>query len=187
MSDASANRARRSSRALALVAKTAALPLPSWMEPLRMIRSKVRDVAEAPLKKMGQVRVFTERGADQEATLIERIGEGGMAYVYLAHDLKHDRKVAIKVLRPELVHALGPERFLRDTPIGLPDGWPVLVDPAAGMDAKAAKSAYDRLASNKFQEHDCAAHGQPGRAQPGVRWCRRQRKSACHRQRWPGR
>src|SRR6266487_199132 len=37
-----------------------------------------------------------------------------MATVYLAHDLKHDRKVAIKVLRPELVHALGPERFLRE-------------------------------------------------------------------------
>jgi hypothetical protein len=31
-----------------------------------------------------------------------------------AYDLKHDRKVAIKVLRPELVHALGPERFLRE-------------------------------------------------------------------------
>src|SRR4051794_28924188 len=37
-----------------------------------------------------------------------------MATVYLAHDLKHDRKVAIKVLRPALVHALGPERFLRE-------------------------------------------------------------------------
>ena len=37
-----------------------------------------------------------------------------MATVYLAHDLKHDRKVAVKVLRPELVHALGPERFLRE-------------------------------------------------------------------------
>ncbi len=34
---------------------------------------------------------------------IERhLGEGGMANVYLAHDLKHDRKVAVKVLRPEL-------------------------------------------------------------------------------------
>jgi serine/threonine-protein kinase len=35
---------------------------------------------------------------------IEReLGQGGMATVYLAHDLKHDRKVAVKVLRPELV------------------------------------------------------------------------------------
>ena len=46
---------------------------------------------------------------------IEReLGQGGMATVYLAHDLKHDRKVAIKVLRPELAAALGPERFLRE-------------------------------------------------------------------------
>jgi hypothetical protein len=37
-----------------------------------------------------------------------------MATVYLAHDLKHDRNVAIKVLRPELASALGPERFLRE-------------------------------------------------------------------------
>jgi serine/threonine-protein kinase len=37
-----------------------------------------------------------------------------MATVYLAHDLRHDRSVALKVLRPELAHALGPERFLRE-------------------------------------------------------------------------
>ncbi len=44
---------------------------------------------------------------------IEReLGAGGMATVYLAHDLKHDRKVAIKVLKPELGAVLGPERFL---------------------------------------------------------------------------
>jgi hypothetical protein len=46
---------------------------------------------------------------------IEReLGSGGMATVYLAEDLKHERKVAIKVLRPELAAALGPERFLRE-------------------------------------------------------------------------
>jgi eukaryotic-like serine/threonine-protein kinase len=38
-----------------------------------------------------------------------------MATVYLAHDLRHDRPVALKVLRPELAAALGPERFLRET------------------------------------------------------------------------
>ena len=43
---------------------------------------------------------------------IERkIGAGGMATVYLAHDLKHDRDVVIKVLKPELNAALGAERF----------------------------------------------------------------------------
>ncbi len=46
---------------------------------------------------------------------IERkIGAGGMATVYLALDLKHHRKVAVKVLRPELAAALGAERFLQE-------------------------------------------------------------------------
>jgi WD40 repeat protein len=44
---------------------------------------------------------------------IEReLGAGGMATVYLAHDLKHDRKVAVKVLKPELAVVLGAERFV---------------------------------------------------------------------------
>ena len=46
---------------------------------------------------------------------IERhLGQGGMATVYLAHDLKHDRKVALKVLRPELAAVIGAERFLNE-------------------------------------------------------------------------
>jgi eukaryotic-like serine/threonine-protein kinase len=49
---------------------------------------------------------------------IEReLGAGGMATVYLAHDLKHDRQVAIKVLKPELGAALGAERFLAEVKI----------------------------------------------------------------------
>jgi serine/threonine-protein kinase len=47
--------------------------------------------------------------------VIEReLGAGGMATVYLAEDLKHRRRVAVKVLRPELAAALGGERFLRE-------------------------------------------------------------------------
>ncbi len=49
---------------------------------------------------------------------IERqLGVGGMATVYLAVDLKHLRKVAVKVLRPELAAVLGAERFLREIKI----------------------------------------------------------------------
>ena len=46
---------------------------------------------------------------------IEReLGQGGMATVYLAQDVRHDRKVALKVLRPELAAILGGERFLAE-------------------------------------------------------------------------
>src|SRR5437773_3744784 len=51
--------------------------------------------------------------ADRYA-LERELGRGGMATVYLARDLKHGRRVAIKVLKPELAAALGPERFLRE-------------------------------------------------------------------------
>ena len=44
----------------------------------------------------------------------ERVGEGGMATVYLARDLRHDRNVAVKVLKPELAAVVGAERFLAE-------------------------------------------------------------------------
>ncbi len=50
-------------------------------------------------------------------TIVEEVGAGGMATVYLAEDLKHHRQVAVKVLRPELAAVLGPERFLREIEI----------------------------------------------------------------------
>src|SRR6266567_9035544 len=47
--------------------------------------------------------------------MIQReLGRGGMATVYLAHDLKHDRAAAIKVVDPEVSSAIGVERFLRE-------------------------------------------------------------------------
>ncbi len=49
--------------------------------------------------------------------LEREIGSGGMATVYLAEDLKHHRKVAVKVLHPELAAILGAERFLREIEI----------------------------------------------------------------------
>ena len=55
------------------------------------------------------------RSALADRYRIEReLGQGGMATVYLAHDLRHERKVAIKVLRPDLAAVIGAERFLRE-------------------------------------------------------------------------
>jgi eukaryotic-like serine/threonine-protein kinase len=55
------------------------------------------------------------RSALADRYVIEReLGAGGMATVYLAKDLKHERRVAVKVLRPELAAALGPDRFPRE-------------------------------------------------------------------------
>ncbi len=55
------------------------------------------------------------QGALTDRYRIEReLGQGGMATVYLAEDLKHRRKVAVKVLRPELAAVIGAQRFLRE-------------------------------------------------------------------------
>ncbi|CAN5256393.1 hypothetical protein BH23GEM2_BH23GEM2_16490 [soil metagenome] len=55
------------------------------------------------------------RGAVSQSYTIDReLGRGGMATVYLAQDVKHERLVALKVLHPELAASLGPDRFLRE-------------------------------------------------------------------------
>ncbi|HSE28776.1 MAG TPA: protein kinase [Gemmatimonadales bacterium] len=46
--------------------------------------------------------------------LERELGQGGMATVYLAHDLRHDRRIAVKVLRPELAAVIGADRFLTE-------------------------------------------------------------------------
>ena len=46
--------------------------------------------------------------------LERELGQGGMATVYLAQDLKHDRKLAVEVLRPELAAVIGAERFFSE-------------------------------------------------------------------------
>jgi tetratricopeptide (TPR) repeat protein/tRNA A-37 threonylcarbamoyl transferase component Bud32 len=69
---------------------------------------------------------LTEALASQYA--IEReLGRGGMATVYLARDLKHHRRVALKVLRPELTNALGPDRFLQEIEIAAQFAHPHIV------------------------------------------------------------
>src|SRR5579862_3932262 len=64
-------------------------------------------------------------------TIERELGRGGMATVYLARDLRHDRYVALKVLRPDLGSALGPERFMREIKV------------AAGLQHPHIISVYD--------------------------------------------
>ena len=61
----------------------------------------------------GQQERLTEALSGRYA-ITREVGAGGMATVYLAQDAKHDRQVALKVLRPELAAALGAERFPRE-------------------------------------------------------------------------
>jgi eukaryotic-like serine/threonine-protein kinase len=63
-------------------------------------------------------RLMRVQAALTDRYRVEReVGAGGMATVYLAQDLKHHRKVAVKVLRAEVAAVLGPERFLREIAI----------------------------------------------------------------------
>ncbi len=73
------------------------------------------------------------------------VGHGGMATVYRARDLRHDRVVALKVLRPELAQTLGPERFLREIKIAAGLSHPnilALYDSGTWASADGARGLY---------------------------------------------
>ncbi len=70
------------------------------------------NVGDTPAMR-GVTQQLSAALADRYQVLRE-LGEGGMATVYLAHDVKHDRNVALKVLKPELGAVVGAERFLAE-------------------------------------------------------------------------
>ena len=97
--------------------------------------------------------------------LIRELGSGGMATVYLAEDLKHHRRVAVKVLRPDLAATLGAERFTREIETAAqfqhPNILPLLDSGQAGgflyyvMPYVEGESLRDRLAhSGELSIHD---------------------------------
>ena len=63
---------------------------------------------------MADLRAQLQEGLGGSYSLERELGRGGMATVFLARDLKHDRPVALKVLHPELAASVGPERFQRE-------------------------------------------------------------------------
>ncbi len=78
---------------------------------------KPQDVVTRRLAE-GETEFAQLKGALADRYVIEReIGRGGMATVYLAQDLKHHRKVAVKVLQAEISSLIGNERFLREIEI----------------------------------------------------------------------
>src|ERR1700692_3246037 len=67
-----------------------------------------------PLAPVADLRARLQSGLADRSRIERELGRGGMATVFLAHDLRHKRPVALKVLHPELAHTLGPERFQRE-------------------------------------------------------------------------
>jgi len=66
---------------------------------------------------MPDVLTGLEEGLRSRYAIERQLGEGGMAVVYLAKDERHERHVALKVLKPQLSHEIGAERFLREIKI----------------------------------------------------------------------
>ena len=82
------------------------------------------------------------------------LGEGGMATVYLADDIKHERKVALKVLKPELAAVVGAERFLAE------------IKTTANLQHPHILPLFDSGEADSFLRRRGQWHGPPGADNP---------------------
>src|SRR6187402_2729916 len=69
---------------------------------------------ESPLKRKLSMHKGLEDALTGSYEIERELGRGGMATVYLAQDARHKRRVALKVLHPDLSSSIGPDRFLRE-------------------------------------------------------------------------
>src|SRR4051794_20665484 len=65
-------------------------------------------------QRMPTIGERLSRSLTERYSIERQVGEGGMATVFLARDLRHDRMVAIKVLREDVAQHMGADRFLRE-------------------------------------------------------------------------
>src|SRR2546427_7696578 len=80
----------------------------------RVAKALPRTASRRILQPVDELRPRLTAALAGRYTVEREIGRGGMSVVFLAYDLRLERRVAIKVLRPELSAALGPDRFLRE-------------------------------------------------------------------------
>jgi len=98
-------------------------PAPDTVALIQRIRAAPLSTAARPVEPASPDRssdptiTRLTRAVAQRYKVERQLGAGAMAVVALAHDLRHHRRVAIKVLRPELSSLMGPERFLREIDI----------------------------------------------------------------------
>ena len=82
-----------------------------------LLRDPYDGAVPRPSVRLADLLARLQAALADRYTIVRELGRGGMATVYLGRDLKHDRPVAIKVLRPELAASVGAERFLREIQI----------------------------------------------------------------------